>query len=99
MCIIVAFWTRNMEAYPKKDQFFSLFMFAIIWANFSAKCQISRLEWTEIGIHESETSFNPEWDFIRRDLSILNSISHVNTNWVWSVVQDRNSMRIHVNYP
>ena len=29
-------------------------------------------------LHESETSFNPI--FIRRDLSILNSISHVNTN-------------------
>ena len=37
--------------------------------------------------------------FICRDPSILNSISHVNTTWVWSVVQDWNSIRIHVNYP
>ena len=34
-----------MEAYWKNDQFFNLFTFAI-WA----KCQISRLEYTEIGL-------------------------------------------------
>ena len=37
--------------------------------------------------------------FIRGGLSILNSIYHVNTNWVWNVVRDWNSIRILVNYP
>ena len=51
-----------------------------------------------LSVHESETS-GMRFSCIRRDLSILNSVSHVNTKWVWSVVQDWNSIRIHVNYP
>ena len=31
-------------------------------------------------VHESETSFNRNEIFIRSDRSVLNSISHVNTN-------------------
>ena len=34
--------------------------------------------------------------FIRPDLTILNSLYHVNTDWILSVIRDWNSIRIHV---
>ena len=51
-----------------------------------------------LSVHESETSFNPEWDFHSPWSFNPQLNSHLNTNWVWSVVQDWNSIWIHANY-
>ena len=44
-------------------------------------------------------SFNPEWDFHSPWSFNPQFILPWNTNWVWRVVRDWNSIRIHVNYP
>ena len=68
-CFILAFWTHSMDAYSRKnDEFFSLFMFANNFRQFSAKCQILQLKYTGIRLR---LPWNTELAINRNDLRLI----------------------------